>query len=70
MSAMPTHGDAGGNCGLGLLYSRWPGGSERAIAQAIVYLACAPKSNAATLRLKPRWPMLANVRIMTCGSFA
>ncbi len=58
----PT-GDAGGNCGLGLLYSRWPAEGERAIAQAIVYLACAPKTTLSTLRLKPRWPMLANVRI-------
>ena len=43
-----------------------PAEGERAISQAIVYLACAPKATLSTLRLKPRWPMLANVRIMTC----
>ncbi len=43
-----------------------PAEGERAIAQAIVYLACAPKATPSTLRLKPRWRMLANFRIMTC----
>lgn len=54
---MPTHGRC--RCG----YQAWdcftrvgPAEGERAIAQAIVYLACAPKATLSTLRLKPRWP--------------
>lgn len=31
-----------------------------------LFTACAPKVTLSTLRLKPRWPMLANARIMTC----
>ena len=44
-----------------------PAEGERAIAQAIVYPPARQKATlSSTLRLKPRWPMLANARIMTC----
>lgn len=43
-----------------------PAEGERAIAQAIVYLACAPKSNAVYTAFKAALVVLANARIMTC----
>lgn len=67
MSAMPTHG----RC-------RWqlrPGIALLALARRKVNAPllrrlftwpARQKATLSTLRLKPRWPMLANVRIMTC----
>ncbi|XNM56048.1 hypothetical protein ACLK1Z_05365 [Escherichia coli] len=56
----------GGNCGLGLLSGVARRKSERAIFRRLFTWPARAKSNAVCTALKPRWLMLANVRIMTC----